>query len=56
MPDNPNRVAVCYGPVVLAGALGGEGIEPPLPYAKSQGDYFHKKTPPRPVWSPEGGR
>ncbi len=24
MPDNPNRVAVCYGPLVLAGELGPE--------------------------------
>ncbi len=28
MPDNPQRAAICYGPVVLAGELGTEGIVP----------------------------
>jgi hypothetical protein len=47
MPDNPNRVAIFYGPVILAGMLGSEGIAPPMPYAKSQGDFFINKTPPQ---------
>lgn len=46
MPDDPNRVAICYGPCVLAGMLGGEGIVPPMPYAKSQSDFFKGKTAP----------
>ena len=54
MPDNPNRVAVCYGPVVLAGELGTDGIVPPLPYAKSQGDFFRAKMPPMPVFVTNG--
>lgn len=32
MPDNATRTAICYGPVVLAGELGTEGIKPPMPY------------------------
>ena len=32
MPDDPNRVAVCYGPLVLAGDLGPEDV--PNPYAR----------------------
>jgi DUF1680 family protein len=54
MPDNPNRVAVCYGPVVLAGELGSDGIVPPMPYAKSQGDFFRAKLPPMPVFLTNG--
>lgn len=49
MPDNPNRLAILYGPLVLAGKLGTEGITPPMPYAKSQGDFFHGPVPPAPV-------
>ncbi|MFZ4559870.1 MAG: beta-L-arabinofuranosidase domain-containing protein [Saprospiraceae bacterium] len=30
MPDDPNRVAICYGPLVLAGDLGPEDV--PNPY------------------------
>jgi uncharacterized protein len=40
LPDNTNRVAICYGPIVLAGELGTNGIVAPMPYAKSQGDFF----------------
>lgn len=49
MPDNSARAAICYGPVVLAGELGTGGIEPPMPYAISQGDYFKTKPPAMPV-------
>jgi len=34
-PDLPNRIAICYGPVVLAAALGTEGMPPQGPYGKS---------------------
>ncbi len=55
MPDDPNRVAICYGPCVLAGALGGEGIVPPMPYAKGQSDFFNGKTaPPAPMLLAQG--
>jgi len=30
MPDDPHEVAVLYGPLVLAGDLGGEGLKPEL--------------------------
>jgi len=46
MPDDPNRAALCYGPCVLAGALGSDGIVPPMPYAKGQSDFFKGKTAP----------
>jgi len=49
MPDNPSRAAICYGPVVLAGALGTEKMEPPRPYAVQQSDFFEKEVPPRPM-------
>lgn len=39
LPGDANRVAVLYGPVVLAGGLGKEGMEPPMPFAKGQLDY-----------------
>jgi hypothetical protein len=49
MPDNRSRAAVCYGPLVLAGQLGTEGIEPPMPYAIMQRDFFVFGPPPMPV-------
>ena len=49
MPDNPTRAAICYGPVVLAGELGREGITPPMPYAIKQSDFFKEAPPPMPV-------
>lgn len=30
-PDNPNRAALLYGPIVLAGELGTEGMQKPAP-------------------------
>ena len=47
MPDNPSRAAICYGPVVLAGELGTEKMEPPRPYAVQQSDFFEKEEPPQ---------
>lgn len=44
MPDNANRVAICYGPVVLAGELGTQDTKPP--YVKGQGDLYNIKPPP----------
>ena len=49
MPDNPTRAAICYGPVVLAGELGTNGITPPMPYAIKQSDFFKEMPPPIPV-------
>jgi len=39
LPDNPNKVALLYGPVVLASQLGDQGIKPPVPYAKDQWEF-----------------
>jgi hypothetical protein len=39
LPGVEDRVAILYGPVVLAGALGRERMEPPIPFAKEQLDY-----------------
>lgn len=41
-PDNPNRGALVYGPVVLAGELGTEGMEAPAPFSNPnvRNDYY----------------
>lgn len=41
-PDNPQRAALLYGPVVLAGRLGTEGMEAPAPHSNPQlyNDYY----------------
>ena len=50
MPDDPAKVAILYGPLVLAGQLGGEGVKDPAPYAANdQGAYFHISDPRVPV-------
>ena len=42
MPDNPRKGALLYGPVVLAGVLGTEGMQPPAPYSNPlrYNDYY----------------
>ena len=37
--DNPSMAAVAFGPIVLAGEMGTEGMTPPIPFAKDQLDY-----------------
>jgi DUF1680 family protein len=37
--DNPKMAAVVYGPIVLAGDTGTEGMKPPAPFADNQLDY-----------------
>lgn len=41
-PDNPLRAAVLYGPVVLAGERGTEGMQSPAPFSNPQlyNDYY----------------
>ena len=41
-PDNPQKGAVIYGPIVLAGLLGTEGMKSPAPYSNSKiyNDYY----------------
>lgn len=49
MPDNPTRVALCCGPVVLAGELGTADMASPRPYAVKQSDFFAKQETPPPM-------
>jgi len=37
--DNPQKAAIAYGPIVLAGDLGLQGIKDPAPFARDQKDY-----------------
>lgn len=41
LPDDPNKVAFLYGPLVLAGDLGRVPASRTVPYAPDQGDNFH---------------
>lgn len=40
--DNPNKAAIMYGPIVLAGEMGTEGMAAPAPYSNPQlyNDYY----------------
>ena len=50
MPDDPTKVAILYGPLVLAGQLGSDGLKDPVPYATGdQGAYFRVSDPRVPV-------
>jgi len=49
MPDNPSKVAFFYGPTLLAGALGTEGIENTDPHAERRDKFDHVPSPPIPV-------
>ncbi len=49
MPDNPNKAAFFSGPVLLAGALGTEGIEDIDPHAKEHGQFDYVPSPAYPV-------
>jgi DUF1680 family protein len=46
-PDDPKKIAILYGPLVLGGQLGTEGI--PIPYALNQTDYAQVPDPEVPV-------
>lgn len=43
--DNPDMAAAVYGPIVLAGDMGTEGIVAPAPYAKDQLDFRSISVP-----------
>lgn len=43
--DNPNMAAIVYGPIVLAGDMGTEGMESPAPFAYNQLDYKDNAVP-----------
>ena len=49
MPDDPNMIAVMYGPIVLAGDLGKEGLESIKRYGPSAPPVGRVKTPAIPV-------
>ncbi|WP_369407469.1 hypothetical protein [Rhodothermus marinus] len=40
MPDNPDRFAILYGPIVLAGVFGSRGLPEGGAYAKDQWEFF----------------
>jgi DUF1680 family protein len=50
LPGVPDVVAVLYGPLVLAGELGREGLENVSPYARQQLEQVRIPTPRVPVW------
>lgn len=43
--DDPHVAAVCYGPILLAGAMGTEGLKLPAPYAVNQWAYQNYNVP-----------
>ena len=49
MPDNPGKVAFFYGPILLAGELGKDGIEDISPYARERAKFDNVPLPPVPV-------
>lgn len=49
MPDDPRKIALMYGPLVLAGDLVTTGIEQPVPFTDDAGAYFHAPDPAVPV-------
>jgi DUF1680 family protein len=48
LPGDPSQVAMLYGPIVLAGELGREGLEKVSPFARGQLDLSHVPAPPAP--------
>jgi uncharacterized protein len=55
MPDNPNRVAIMYGPIVLGGLLGTEGMPAGGPFSDSDTAFIEEPTPDVPVFVPPAG-
>lgn len=49
MPDKRTRIAIFYGPLMLAARMGTEGMEPPIPYADKHKAYLQAKLPAVPV-------
>lgn len=56
MPDNPKRVALLYGPIVLAGRLGTEGMPEGGAYADSDTRYVEEPAPDVPVFVADPAR
>jgi len=49
MENNPKKVAILYGPIVLAGQLGREGFTDEMPYSGNQKAFANRPTPDVPV-------
>ncbi|MEO8884875.1 MAG: beta-L-arabinofuranosidase domain-containing protein [Mucilaginibacter sp.] len=43
--DDPNKAAIAYGPIVLAGDMGTEGITAPAPFARDQQNFKNYAIP-----------
>lgn len=43
--DNKEKAAIAYGPIILAGEMGSEGLKGPIPFAKDQQDYVRYPVP-----------
>ncbi|MGD0326865.1 MAG: beta-L-arabinofuranosidase domain-containing protein [Terriglobia bacterium] len=55
MPDDPAKTSILYGPIVLAGMLGTEGYQSPMPYAgDNQKAYAHVPDPDVPALVTDG--
>ena len=50
MPDNPDRVAIMYGPIVLGGTLGTEYMPVGGPFSDSDTAFIEEPTPDVPVF------
>ncbi len=50
LPNDPNTIAVLYGPIVLAAQMGTEGLPSNGQQAQSQLDFAGMKLPPAPVF------
>ena len=44
--DNPNKAAIAFGPILLAGKMGKEGLQAPAPYADRNQREFNNYTIP----------
>lgn len=55
MPDNPSRIALMYGPIVLGGTLGTEGMPVGGPYSDSDTAFIEEPTPNVPVFVAPSG-
>jgi hypothetical protein len=47
MADDKNKFAIMYGPIVLAGALGTEGCQAPIPFAGNNELEYARVTDPK---------
>ena len=54
MENSPKKVAIMYGPIVLAGQLAREGFTEEMPYSGNQKAYSNMPTPDVPVLVADG--